>query len=223
MVVAVSHAVARRVVDSPARVIYAGVDVPPGDPPALRRHGASEIILGTAGRLVELKGLEYLLNATRILRHEFPALRVEIAGSGPQRARLERAVTQLGLGGHIEFLGWVHNLRSVLVRWNVFVMPSLEEGFPIAALDAMAAGLPVVATAVGGVPELIENGKTGWLVPPRDAEALASRLRLLLRNSELRLSVGAAAHAHVRDHFSAAQMTENFARLYDELLAQNRP
>ena len=71
-------------------------------------------------------------------------------------------------------------------------MPSLEEGFPIAALDAMAAGLPVVATSVGGVPELIEDGKTGWLVPPRDAEALASRLRLLLCNPELRVSMGAA-------------------------------
>ena len=69
-------------------------------------------------------------------------------------------------------------------------MPSLEEGFPIAALDAMAAGLPVVATSVGGVPELIEDGKTGWLVPPRDAEALASRLRSLLCNPELRLTHG---------------------------------
>ena len=84
-----------------------------------------------------------------------------------------------GLEGHVKFLGWIDDLPSLLSRWDIFVMPSLEEGFPIAALDAMAAGLPVVATAVGGVPELIEDGKTGWLVPPRDAEALASRLRLL--------------------------------------------
>lgn len=219
-VVAVSQAVADRVIDGPARVIYAGVTVRPGDPPALSRRSTSEIILGTAGRLVELKGMEYLLTAAAALRREFPALQVEIAGSGPQRAKLETAVARAGLQEHVRFLGWIDDLSSVLPRWDAFVMPSLEEGFPIAALDAMAAGLPVVATSVGGVPELIVDGKTGWLVPPRDAEALASRLRLLLLNPELRVTMGTASYAHVRDHFSAAQMTESFARLYDELLGE---
>jgi glycosyltransferase involved in cell wall biosynthesis len=172
--------------------------------------------------LVELKGIEYLLRAAAALQHEFPALRVEIAGSGPQRERLEKAVTRSGLGEHVKFLGWIDDLTPVLPRWDVFVMPSLEEGFPIAALDAMAAGLPVIATSVGGVPELIEDGKTGWLVPPRDAKALVSRLRPLLSNAELRLSMGAAGYSRVRDHFSAAQMTESFARLYDELLGEPR-
>jgi glycosyltransferase involved in cell wall biosynthesis len=220
MVVAVSHAVANQVVDSPVRVIYAGVDVPPGDPPARGRRDTSELVLGTAGRLVELKGLEYLLRAAAALRHEFPALRVEIAGSGPQRAKLEEEVVELELGGQVEFLGWVDDLNAVLPRWDIFVMPSLEEGFPIAALDAMAVGLPVVATPVGGVPELIEDGRTGWLVPPRDIGALASRLRILLCNPELRADVGAAAHAHVSNRFDAAHMTEGFARLYDELLTE---
>jgi glycosyltransferase involved in cell wall biosynthesis len=217
-VVAVSQAVASRVVDGRARVIYAGLPVPAGDPPARPRTSSSEIIIGTAGRLVELKGIEYLLSAAAELRREFPTLRVEIAGSGPQREKLEQAVAHAGLTGQVRFLGWIDDLTSLLPRWDVFVMPSLEEGFPIAAMDAMAAGLPVVATPVGGVPELIEDGKTGWLVPPRDAAALAARLRLLLSNPELRRSVGAAAYARVRDHFSAAPMTANFARLYDELL-----
>jgi glycosyltransferase involved in cell wall biosynthesis len=97
-------------------------------------------------------------------------------------------------------------------------MPSLEEGFPIAALDAMAAGLPVVASAVGGVAELIEDGKTGWLVPARDVSALTVRLRELLLHAELRRSMGAAGFARVRDHFSAGHMTANFRQLYDELL-----
>lgn len=221
-VVAVSQAVASRVIDGPVRVIYAGVTVPPGDPPALPHCTTSEIILGTAGRLVELKGIEYLLSAASALRREFPGLRVEIAGSGPQRRKLEEAVAHSGLEGHVEFLGWIDDPKSVLPRWDVFVMPSLEEGFPIAALDAMAAGLPVVATSVGGVPELIEDAKTGWLVPPRDADALASRLRLLLPKPEMRHSMGAAGYAHVRDHFSAAQMTGGFTQLYDELLNETR-
>jgi glycosyltransferase involved in cell wall biosynthesis len=220
MVVAVSHAVANQVVDSPVRVIYAGVEAPPGDPAAWRHCDTSEIVLGTAGRLVELKGLEYLLRAAAALRHEFPTLRVEIAGSGPQRAKLEEELVEFGLGGRVEFLGWVDNLNTVLPRWDIFVMPSLEEGFPVAALDAMAVGLPVVATRVGGVPELIEDGKTGWLVPPRDVEALASRLRVLLCNPELRANVGAAAHAHVSTRFDAAHMAEDFAGLYDELLTE---
>lgn len=218
VVVAVSQAVARQVVDGPARVVYAGVTVPSGDASALRRHDNSEIVIGTAGRLVELKGIEYLLRAAAPLGREFPALRVEIAGSGPQREKLEKAVADAGLGEKVKFLGWIDDLKSVLPRWDVFVMPSLEEGFPIAALDAMAAGLPVVATPVGGVPEIIEDGKTGWLVPPRDVEALTSRLRLLLCHPDLRVSAGAAGYARVRDHFNAAQMAESFARLYDEIL-----
>jgi glycosyltransferase involved in cell wall biosynthesis len=221
-VVAVSQAVANQVVDGAARVIYAGLAIPCGHAPAPRNRTPSEVILGTAGRLVELKGIEYLLRAAAALRSEFPALRVEIAGSGPQREKLEEAVAHAGLEGQVKFLGWIDDLTSLLSRWDVFVMPSLEEGFPIAALDAMAAGLPVVATSVGGVPELIEDGKTGCLVPPRDAEALASRIRTLLCNPELRASMGAAGFARMRDHFSAAQMTANFARLYDELLDETR-
>jgi glycosyltransferase involved in cell wall biosynthesis len=222
MMVAVSHAVASRVVDGPARVIYAGTDVPPRDSAALRRRSTSEVILGTAGRLIPLKGVEFLLRAAATLRDEFPHVRVEIAGSGPQRPDLEQTSARLGLTGHVKFLGWIDDLHSVLPRWDVFVMPSLEEGFPIAALEAMAAGLPVVASSVGGVPELVVDGKTGWLVPPGDAEALAARLRLLLRSPEERLTMGAKARARVRDHFSLAQMTENFGKLYDELVGEAR-
>jgi len=222
IVVAVSHAVASRVVDGPARVIYAGTDVPPMDSPAPRRRSTSEVILGTAGRLIPLKGVEFLLSAAAMLRGEFPDLRVEIAGSGPERPHLEQRIARLGLTGRVEFLGWIDDLPTVLPRWDVFVMPSLEEGFALAALEAMAAGLPVVASGVGGVPELVVDGVTGWLAPPGDAEALAARLRLLLRNPEERLTMGANARARVRDHFGLAQMTENFGKLYDELLGETR-
>ena len=218
-VVAVSQAVADRVIDGHAQVIYSGLPISPR-PPA-PRLATGEIVLGTAGRLVELKGLEYLIRAVAALQNEFPALRVEIAGSGPEKERLEKEVNLAGLAERIKFLGWIDEISTVLPRWDVFVMPSLEEGFPIAALDAMAAGLPVIATAVGGVPELIEDGKTGWLVPPRDVEALTARLQILLRDSELRATMGAAGFTRVRDKFSAAQMTSKFARLYDELLGEN--
>ena len=221
-VVAVSQAVASCVVDGRARVIYAGIDTPSTGSPAPPHGANSEIILGTAGRLIALKGIEYLLRAAAALQAEFPGIGVEIAGAGPQREKLEETAAQLGLAGRVKFLGWVDDLHLVLPRWDVFVVPSLEEGFPIAALDAMAAGLPVVATSVGGVPELIEDGKTGWLVAPADVETLVSRLRPLLRDPELRRSMGATAQARVRDHFSLARMTRNFAQLYDELLGLTR-
>jgi glycosyltransferase involved in cell wall biosynthesis len=222
MVVAASQAVARRVVNGPVRVIYAGMEVPTeGGVAASRGRSTSEVVLGTAGRLIKLKGIEYLLNAAAAVQAEFPALRVEIAGSGPQREALEQRAAALGIAGRIKFLGWVDNLSSVLPRWDIFVLPSLEEGFPIAALEAMATGLPVVASAVGGVPELVVDGETGWLVPPGDVARLAARLQPLLRDPEQRRSMGAAAAARVRDHFSLAQMTENFSNLYDELLKRN--
>ena len=220
MVLAVSKAVASRVVDGGARVIYAGVLVPPSQP--RRRPVDSQIIIGTAGRLVELKGIEYLLRAVATLRSEFPSIKLEIAGSGPCQGDLEDAVALAGLGQHVKFLGWIDEIVTVLPSWDVFVMPSLEEGFPIAALDAMAAGLPIVATSVGGVPELVEDGRTGWLVPPCDVESLASKLRLLLSNRELRLGMGAAGYDRVRDHFNNRQMVSSFAQLYDDLLYKGR-
>jgi len=221
-VVATSQAVARQVVDAPARVIYPGVAVRQRNPPALGPRAATETIIGAAGRLVRLKGLDALLHAVATLRGEFPGLRVEIAGSGPERARLEQLRDQLQLQSCVEFLGWINDLASVLPRWDIFVMPSLEEGFGISALDAMAEGLPVVATRVGGVPELVENGKTGWLTAPRDIEALTSRIRLLLNSPEQRLAMGAVARARVQDHFSLAQMCENFGKLYEELLSADK-
>jgi glycosyltransferase involved in cell wall biosynthesis len=220
-VVAVSQSVARQVVDGKAKVIYAGI------PTHTTRLGDDradhDLVLGTAGRLVEVKGIEYLLQAASILRREFPSLQLEIAGSGPMRESLEAEVLRTGLRQHVKFLGWIEDIDSVLPRWSIFVMPSLDEGFPIAALDAMAATVPVVATAVGGVPELIQDEMNGYLVPPRDVDALVSRLRALLGDSALRRRIGLAGFARARDHFGPAQMVANFAQLYDELLASTVP
>jgi glycosyltransferase involved in cell wall biosynthesis len=218
-VVAVSHVVADRVIHGKPRVIYAGLPVPAENHSPLRPHG-SDLVLGTAGRLVELKGIEYLIRAAAALRAEFPKLRVEIAGAGPWKSKLLDEIARTGMTDRVDFLGWVDDIGSALNRWDVFVLPSLEEGFPIAALDAMAAGLPVIASAVGGAPELIVDGESGWLVPPRDVEALTLRLRQVLNEPELRLRARSAACTRVRDHFNSKQMAANFARLYDELLGE---
>jgi glycosyltransferase involved in cell wall biosynthesis len=219
-VVTVSRAVAERVVGAQPHVVYSGVPVSDeANVPAQRGRTATERIIGTAGRLVPLKGTLYLVRAFAALRAEFPDLVLEIAGSGPEQSMLEQEVQLLGVRGKVRFLGWVEELGPVLGRWGVFVLPSLEEGFPMAALEAMAAGLPVVASAVGGIPELVEDGRTGWLVPPRDPRALGERIRLLLRNPDTRRAMGAAGRARVRDHFSERKMVAAIADVYDQLLA----
>jgi glycosyltransferase involved in cell wall biosynthesis len=219
-VVAVSQAVADRVENRDTEVICAGVSVPSTVPPRTRTD--SRLIIGTAGRLVKLKGIDFLLEATAQLRLEFPSLQVEIAGSGPELKGLQKRVLDLGLEKHVRFLGWVDDLSAAFSTWDVFVMPSFEEGFPTAALNAMAAGLPVVATTVGGIPELIEDRVSGILVQPRDLDSLVVALQELLRQREVRLSIGRAGFACVRDHFNTARMTTQLTRLYDKLLYGER-
>jgi len=219
-VIAVSRAVAERVVGTRPLVVYPGIPVPetPGLPAPLGGTTAERIV-GCAGRLLPLKGLVYLLRAIASLRAEFANLVLEIAGSGPERATLEREVQRLGLSDGVRFLGWVEELAPVLARWEVFVLPSLEEGFGIAALEAMAAGLPVVASAVGGIPELVEDGRTGWLVPPADPRALAERLRALLLDAGRRRALGEAGRARAFEQFSMARLVTEISRVYEALLA----
>lgn len=219
-VIAVSRAIAEHFRDPRTRVIY------PGLPSVLAcqqlevvRTETSGKVLGTACRLVSIKGLEHLIRAVSLLRAELPEIRLEIAGSGPEQAALEKEMRRLELQDHVTFLGWRTDLAALLPRWDVFVLPSLDEGLPIAALEAMAAGLPVVATAVGGVPELVEDGRTGWLVPPGNAEALAGRIRQLLLDPERARGMGTTGAAHARAQFSAERMVSSIEKLYGELLA----
>ncbi len=222
-VIAVSRAVAERVVGRRPLVVYPGVPLPETSGPLVPPRGSTtKVIIGTAGRLLPLKGFVYLVRAVASLRVEFPNLVLEIAGSGPERAALEREAERLGLSDGVRFLGWVEELAAVLARWDVFVLPSLEEAFPIAVLEAMAAGLPVVASAVGGIPELVEDGRTGWLVPPADARLLAERLRALLLDASQRRALGEAGQARARDHFSLERMVAAIAAIYDGIVESRR-
>jgi glycosyltransferase involved in cell wall biosynthesis len=151
---------------------------------------------------------------------EFPSLRLEIAGTGPQREDLERELGRLSLAGQVRFLGWQRDLRPVFRSWDIFAIPSLDEGLPIAALEAMAEGLPVVATSVGGLPELIDDGNTGYLVPPSDVAALTKSLRLLILDSELRQAMGAAGRKRALEHFSVDRMVAEIEAIYDSLVPQ---
>jgi glycosyltransferase involved in cell wall biosynthesis len=220
LVIATSQAVGDCVVGARARVVYPGVDIPNGRIFARRLSSpSSEVVVGTAGRLVPLKGNVYLIRALGSLCREFPNLRLEIAGSGPERPALEQEVHSQHLEDRIRFLGWQPNLLPLMMGWDIYAQPSLGEPFGIAALEAMSVGLPVVATAAGGLPELVEHGRTGWLVPPSNPQALAKRLRGLMVDPEQRRHMGAAGRARARESFSMARMVGVISSIYDEVLA----
>jgi len=223
LVIATSRAVADNVEGSRIRVVYPGVNISNGcDRPA---NGSSQrgAVLGTAGRLVPLKGIVYLIRALTVLRRVMPGVRLEVAGSGPERPSLEREAQLHDLGGNVSFLGWQMDLSRFMAGWDLYVQPSLGEPFGVAALEAMAAGLPVVCTAAGGLPEFVEHGRTGWLVPPRDPAALADRVCALLLDPEQRRRMGAAGRARVREHFSEDRMVRAISKIYDEVLTAGTP
>lgn len=212
-VIAVSQAVAASSKHPLTRVIYPGVEISEGT-----QRAEDVSLCGCASRLIPIKGVAYLLNAMARLKDEFPRLRLEIAGDGPFRAELESEAARLGISDRVKFLGWVKPWDQIRARWAVMVQPSLEEGLPLSILEAMADGIPVVASRVGGVPEVILEGATGRLVPAADPSALADAIRALLRDADLRRRLGAAGAQRVREHFSAQRMAEQTAALYKELL-----
>lgn len=161
-----------------------------------------EPVVGCACRLVQGKGLETLGAAAQ-------GLPLEIAGEGP----LTPAAT---------LLGWQRDLSPVYRRWHVFAMPSEEEGFGMAALEAMAAGLPVVASDVGGLREVVEDGVTGFLVPPRDVAALRARLQQLVSDRALAERMGRAAQRRVRECFSPERLATEAALAYERALERKR-
>ncbi|MCU1310420.1 MAG: glycosyl transferase group 1 [Candidatus Angelobacter sp.] len=212
-VIAVSQAVAQHCLSGNTKIVYSGVDIPED----LTRHSSPEITIGTAGRLIPIKGINYLLRAMSLLKPDFPHLRLEIAGVGPESSNLKDEVASLGLEANVTFLGWISDPLSKLSQWTAFIQPSVEEGLPIAVLEAMATGLPVVASAVGGLPEIVDDGKTGRLVPPADPVSLANAIRELLLDPVNATNMGNAGRARVMQEFSSRKMVNEVLSIYDDL------
>ncbi len=212
-VIATSHAVAAEA-GVPATVIHPGVEVGPEAAPAAADRPPT---VGTVGRLEPVKDLGTLLEAVSPLAAVHPDLRVEIAGEGSCEPALRALAARLGLADRVRFLGWRSDVAELHGRWRVFAQPSLHEGFGLAALEAMASGLPVVASATGGLTELIEDGVTGLLCPAGDAGALAQRLDRLLGDSALGVSLGAAGRRRAAEHFSVAAMVTGIEAVYARL------
>lgn len=173
-------------------------------------------------RLHEVKGHRRLIEALPGVLEKHPDARLLIAGEGPLRPAIEARIEELGIGRSVQLLGNRQDVDRLLCAADVFCLPSDWEGLPLAVAEAMAAGLPVVATAVGGVPEIVEEGVTGWLVPPADPGLLASRLCGLLAEPAQRRRMGLAGREKISAHFTLEQMVSKFEALYRELVEHKR-
>jgi glycosyltransferase involved in cell wall biosynthesis len=177
-----------------------------------------EPVIGTIGRLDPEKGQVYLIQSAAALLKEYPRLKFLIVGEGSCRRQLEAYAAELGIRDALRFLGLRKDVSQLLSVMDIFVLPSLYEGLGIAVLEAMARSLPVIASRVGGVPEIIDDGVTGILVAPADPRAIAEAIRLLLRNREKAYTLGANACERVKKNFGINLMVEKIEKLYNTLL-----
>jgi len=179
-------------------------------------------LIGTAGRFSPEKGFAVLVEAAAIVVRERPDTGFVIFGDGPLRPDLERLVAERQLTGRVVMPGFRNDLVRYLPNLDAGVMSSFTEGLPVFLLEAAAAGLPVVATAVGGIPEVIVDGRTGHLVPPGDPAALARQLLQLRQDDTARAAMGQAARARVRAAFSFEAMGRRYGEVFAALAARRR-
>lgn len=183
---------------------------------------SDRIVIGTVGRLAAVKDQQLLLVAMHQIIAERPelrdTLRLIIVGDGPEYDALMRQIDQLSLQDKVWLAGDRDDIPGLLRCLDIFVLPSLGEGISNTILEAMSSGLPVVASSVGGNPELVQEERTGLLFPAGDAEALTHALSRLIDDQSLRQTIGQAAAAHIRRHFDWQRTVESYLAVYDELL-----
>jgi glycosyltransferase involved in cell wall biosynthesis len=206
---------------SKLHVIHNGILMEPFNGPvdaglraSLNGNSTRPIIL-TVARLDEQKGHRYLLSAAVLV----PEAQFVLVGDGPARASLEEQVQALGVGDRVLFLGYRSDIPELLACCDLFVLPSLYEGLPLSVLEAMAAGKPVIASAIGGTDEAVIPGETGLLVTPADTIALVNAIRTLLSNPVLAEWLALNGRARVQREFSAGLMVQRVTQIYDELLS----
>ena len=181
---------------------------------------ADQPVVMTIGRLTAMKGQRHLIDSVPALAGRFPGLVVLIVGEGHLRGQLEARIAKLGVARSVRLLGHRPDARMLLDAADVFVLPSLYEGMPLVALEAMEAGVPVVATRVIGTEEIVADEQTGLLVPPHDPAALGQALAAMLADRSLRTRYGDAGRHRYRQHFTSERMAQQTAAVYRRVLQQ---
>ncbi len=202
-------------------VIYNGIvieDFSPSsetvDARTMLGYGPAVPLVGIVARLHPVKGHQYFLEAARIVLEQHPEVRFVVVGEGPQRPALEEMAGQLGIAGQVVFAGFVSEVRSVMAELDLLVISSLWEGFGLTAVEAMALGVPVVSTEVGGLPEVVLHGETGLLAPPANSAALAKNIIWMLEHPQAAAEMAKKASQVVGEKFTAQVMARRTEELY---------
>ena len=204
------------------RMVRNGIDLRPFDRASavvkeeLDWH--SNDVVGLVGRLSVEKGVDIFLRAAARVLTQLPDVKFVVAGDGPDRAELDALIGKLGIGGSVRMLGRRDDMPSIYASLDVMVSASRREGLPIALLEGMASRLPIIATQIGEIPTVIQNGRTGVLVPANDPELLAAAIIELLRDPAKRERFGSAARQLVEEEYSAERMTADYLRVYEEVV-----
>lgn len=215
----------QRVPEEKITVVHNGVDLRRFSSPRPREEARRRLnlppdalVVGNIARLAEIKGYQYALEAIAKVKHEWPTLRYVIVGQGSELPMWQAQVRTLGIGDHVVFLGFRADVPEILSALDVLLFPSLMEAMPMALLEAMAMRVPVVATNVGGIPEVLGEG-TGILVPPKDSDAIAGALRRLLKDPQARQRLGAAGRQRVEKNFTLELMVDGTLEVYRRLVS----
>ena len=226
--IAISSEIARRLrqefwlPSEKLEVVYNGVQLQQFNRAADARKRAALVgdtprpVILSVARYSQQKGLNYLIEAAA----RVPQAMFLLAGEGPERQSLELQANELGLHSRVLFLGYRNDIPDLLALCDLFVLPSVYEGMPIALIEAMGAGKPVIATDLPGCKELITHGENGWIIPAADSLTLADSIQMLLKIPWLAHRLGQAGQAYVRERLSMDIVTRRITQLYTELLVK---
>jgi glycosyltransferase involved in cell wall biosynthesis len=229
VIIAISEGVKNVLVDSGIeakliKVIPSGIDFIPFHEAEhsdyLRRElnfGPDDFLVGIVAHLADHKGHKYLIQAAELLKKESPKIKIIIVGEGPLHMQLQKQVEQIHVEDMVFFLGFREDIPQILCSLDLFVLSSYLEGMGTSILDAMACRLPVVATKVGGIPEVVVDGETGLLVPPKRSASLAKAILKLYKNKDLAEKMGEKGYRVVHEKFSAESMADRIIDLYNQL------
>jgi len=184
----------------------------------INKRNKSKCIVGSVGMLNEQKGYSYLIKSAKIVIQKYSKTEFIIAGEGSSRSKLEQLISESNLTNSLKLLGYQSDIPKILSKVDIYVQPSLWEGLCITVIEAMASGLPVIASDVGGVSESVVNGRTGFLVPPKDPEILAKKIIHLIKNPNLRKEMGENGRKIAEKKYSTDKMMAKIENLLNEII-----
>jgi glycosyltransferase involved in cell wall biosynthesis len=208
--------------DRQVHTIPFGVDIERFRPRVSKPAEDPHLTIGIVKRLEKIAGIEYLIRAFAMLLKFDPFLSLLIVGEGTEEEALKELCMSLGIGGSVRFTGFVENERvpALLNRMDMLILPSISESFGVAALEAAACGLPVIASDTGGLPEVVLDGETGFLVPPKRPQAIAQKAVLLIKDLALRKRMGKAGRKFVEDNYVWEKNAREMEGLYRSVVGK---